>query len=81
MSIQEKQVIEKNRLAFIFAVIIHVFQMLSTVMYQANRVGFMNTAGMLVLQIICFVAAIAGWMRSRIFQRPRRKWQHPLSQA
>ena len=56
MSLQEKHILESNSLAFKFALIIQAFMLMSTVIYQAGREGFMTTPVMLVLQII-FVAA------------------------
>jgi methyl-accepting chemotaxis protein len=52
MSLQEKHVYESNLLAFKLAFIINVFEILSTVVYRAERVGVLNTAAMLVLQFI-----------------------------
>ncbi len=56
MSLQDKHILESNSLAFKFALIIQAFMLMSTVIYQAGREGFMTTPVMLVLQII-FVAA------------------------
>ncbi len=61
MTLQEKQVYESNRLAFIFALVIQIFQLISTVVYQAERVGILNTTIMVVLQIIILIAAVAGY--------------------
>ncbi|WP_024864919.1 methyl-accepting chemotaxis protein [Butyrivibrio sp. FCS014] len=61
MTLQEKQVYESNRLAFIFALIIQVFEIISTVVYQAERVGILNTTIMVILQIIILIAAIIGY--------------------
>ena len=43
MSLQDKHIYESNKLAFKFALILQGFELLSTVLYQAGRVGFMNT--------------------------------------
>ena len=52
MSLQEKQVYESNLLAFKLACIINVFEILSTVVYRAERVGVLNTAAMLAIQFV-----------------------------
>ena len=59
MSLQEKHYQESNLLAFKFSCIIQFFEILSTVLYQGGRVGFVNTAIMLVMQGIIFVASVA----------------------
>ncbi len=61
MTLQEKQVYESNRLAFIFALVIQIFQLVSTVVYQAERVGILNTTIMVVLQVIILIVAVAGY--------------------
>ena len=52
MSLQEKHVYESNLLAFKLACVIFVFEILSTVVYRADRVGVFNTAAMLALQFV-----------------------------
>ncbi|SDH91125.1 methyl-accepting chemotaxis protein [Pseudobutyrivibrio sp. 49] len=56
MSLKDKHVYERNKLAFKFGTIIMVFEILSTIVYQASRVGFLTTNVMLVIQ-----ALIAGF--------------------
>ncbi|MBO4678075.1 MAG: chemotaxis protein [Lachnospiraceae bacterium] len=52
MSLQEKHIYESNLLAFKLACVINIFEILSTIVYKANRVGALNTVTMLVLQFI-----------------------------
>jgi methyl-accepting chemotaxis protein len=49
MSLQEKHYQESNLLAYKFSCIIQFFEILSTVLYQGGRVGFVNTSIMLVM--------------------------------
>ena len=52
MDINERHIYESNLLAFKFACIVQAFEMISTVVYARDRVGFINTAGMLIFQAI-----------------------------
>ena len=52
MDIHERHIYESNLLAFKFACIVQAFEMISTIVYARDRVGFINTAGMLVFQAI-----------------------------
>jgi methyl-accepting chemotaxis protein len=61
MSLQEKHVYENNRMAFRFACIIQVFQIISTILYQEARVGFFNTTVMVILQILILCGSVAGY--------------------
>ncbi len=72
MSLQEKHMYESNLLAFKLACIIQVFEILSTILYQAERVGFMNTTVMLVLQ--CIVAAVFVFSFVRYNRSPMGKY-------
>lgn len=56
MELKDKHVYERNKLAFRFGTIIMVFELLSTIVYRAARVGFLTTEVMLVIQ-----ALIAGF--------------------
>ncbi|SHI71082.1 methyl-accepting chemotaxis protein [Pseudobutyrivibrio xylanivorans] len=56
MELKDRHVYERNKLAFKFGTIIMVFEVLSTIVYQASRVGFLTTNVMLVIQ-----ALIAGF--------------------
>ncbi len=58
MDLQEKQIYESNLLAFKFAFIIQAFELLSTIVYQAARVGFMTTVSMSILQVIALIASV-----------------------
>ena len=46
MSLQEKHMYESNLLAFKLACVIQAFEILSTIIYQADRVGWFNTTAM-----------------------------------
>jgi len=61
MTLQEKQVFESNRLAFIFALVIQLFELISTVVYQADRVGILNTTIMVIMQVIILIVAVGGY--------------------
>ena len=61
MSLHDQHILESNRLAFKFACIIQAFMLLSTVVYQAGREGFMTTPVMLILQIILVAVQIWGY--------------------
>ena len=66
MDIHERHTYERNLLAFKFACIIQAFEMLSTIVYRASRVGFIGTAGMLVMQVIALgitIFAFAAYSR------------------
>lgn len=65
MSLHDKQVYESNLLAFKFSLIVQFFEILSTIVYQAGRVGSMNTVAMLVMQVIVLLASIFGYVKFR----------------
>ena len=65
MSLQEKHIYESNLLAFKLALIINVFEILSTVVYQADRVGVLNTAVMLALQIVILAVFVFSFIKFR----------------
>ena len=52
MSLQEKHIYESNKLAFKLACIIIIFEILSTIVYDRDRVGFLNMTVMLVIQFL-----------------------------
>ena len=58
MSLKDKHIYESNLLAFKFGLIIQAFELLSTILYRAERVGFINTAFMLITQSLMVVATI-----------------------
>ena len=60
MSLKDKHIFESNKLAFWFAVIVQVFQLMATILYADQRVGFVNTAFMATCQVIVFVISIYG---------------------
>lgn len=62
MTLQEKQLYESNRLAFRFALIVQVFELISTVVYRADRVGILNTTIMMILQTLIIAAAVGGYL-------------------
>ena len=63
MSLKEKHIFESNKLAFWFAIIVQVFQLLATVLYADQRVGFVNTAFMATCQVIVLAISIYGFAR------------------
>ncbi len=58
MSLHEKHIYESNLLAFKLACIINAFEILSTIVYNSDRVGILNMGAMLVLQVIVLIAFI-----------------------
>ncbi len=60
MSLKEKHLFESNKLAFKYAIIVQLFELLATVLYQSQRVGpaFINTTSMAVSQTIILIASI-----------------------
>ncbi len=58
MSLKDKHIYESNLLAFKFGLIIQAFELLSTILYRADRVGFINTAFMVIAQSLVVVATI-----------------------
>ena len=71
MSLKDKHIFESNKLAFWFAVIVQVFQLMATILYADQRVGFVNTAFMATCQAIVFVISIYGFARYRRRTRGR----------
>ena len=71
MSLKDKHIFESNKLAFWFAVIAQVFQLMATILYADQRVGFVNTAFMATCQVIVFVISIYGFARYRRRTRGR----------
>ena len=63
MDLKERHIFESNRLAFRFALIIQFFEIVATVVYQAQRVGFMTTWSMLIIQLAALVLSIYGFAR------------------
>lgn len=65
MDIKERHIYESNRLAFRFAIIIQAFELLATILYQDQRVGFsfINTISMSVMQVLFFVLSIYSFAR------------------
>ncbi len=63
MSLNEKHTYESNLLAFKLACIVQAFEILSTILYQASRVGFLNTVSMVVMQVIVLVFFVAFFIK------------------
>ncbi len=63
MNLEERHIFESNKLAFWFAIVIQLFEIIATVVYSAQRVGFMTTASMLVIQIAAFIFSIYSYVR------------------
>ncbi|WP_029231728.1 methyl-accepting chemotaxis protein [Butyrivibrio sp. VCB2006] len=62
MDLHEKHFYESNLLAFKFSCIIHAFMLASTIVYQAERVGFLNTTSMCILQVITIIASVVSYI-------------------
>ena len=58
MDMKDKHIYESNLLAFKFGLIIQIFELLATLLYGSDRVGFLTTAVMAVLQSIILAASI-----------------------
>ena len=52
MDLKDRHIWERNKLAFKFGSIIQFFELVATVVYAAERVGFVNTAFMVTCQVI-----------------------------
>ena len=65
MSLHDKQVYESNKLAFKFALIVQGFEFLSTIVYQAGRVGILTTVVMIILQAIVIAVTVFGYIKYR----------------
>ena len=63
MDIHDRHTYESNLLAFKFACIIQGFELLSTIVYQRSRVGFLNTTAMCILQAIILCVSIFGFVK------------------
>ena len=66
MDLRERHVYESNKLAFRFALIVQGFELLTTILYQDQRVGFsfINTASMTVMQILLLMLTVINYIRS-----------------
>ena len=62
MELREKHVYESNLLAFKFACIVQAFEILSTIVYQLDRI-MMPTTLMIVLQSIIIAASVFGFIK------------------
>ena len=78
MSIKERHIYERNKLAFKLGSIILVFELLSTILYQDQRVGFMNTTIMSVLQVL--IGAFFVFSYLKFGKRSRGKYFMILAQ-
>ncbi len=65
MSLHDRHLYETNKLAFKFACIVQFFQILSTIVYQAERVGLINTTAMVIIQVIILGVSIWGYITFR----------------
>ena len=63
MNLAEKHIYERNKLALKYALVIQAFIIASTVVYAAERVGFMTTTTMLIPQIIALMGSIYSYVR------------------
>ncbi|MBR4708417.1 MAG: chemotaxis protein [Pseudobutyrivibrio sp.] len=65
MDLRERHVYESNKLAFRFALIVQGFELLTTILYQDQRVGFsfINTVSMTVMQILLVMLTVINYIR------------------
>ncbi len=63
MDLKERHIFESNRLAFRFALVIQLFEIVATVLYQDQRVGFMTTTSMLVIQLAALIFSVYSFVR------------------
>ena len=63
MELKDRHIYERNKLAFKLGSIIQFFQLIATVAYADQRVGFMNTTIMVVLQVICACLFVYSYLR------------------
>lgn len=63
MELKDRHVYERNKLAFKLGSIILFFQLVATVAYADQRVGFMNTTIMVILQVICACFFVYSYLR------------------
>ena len=63
MELKDRHIYERNKLAFKLGSIIQLFQLIATVAYADQRVGFMNTTIMVVLQVICGLGFVYSYLR------------------
>ena len=52
MELKDRQIFERNKLAFKFGGIIQGFELISTVLYRADRVGWVDTIFMVICQVL-----------------------------
>ena len=73
MDIKQRHILETNRLAARFSCIIQGFQLIATIVYQAERVGFpfINTLVMSILQILIIGVTIYSYVRYKNRTRGR----------
>lgn len=65
MSLQESHIYERNKLAFRFGCILIFFEIFTTIVYQDQRVGFVNTTFMVVTQLIIAVGFCISYYKYR----------------
>lgn len=65
MSLHDRHLYETNKLAFKFACIVQFFEIVSTIVYQAERVGLINTTAMVIIQVIMLGISIWGYITFR----------------
>lgn len=61
MDLHEKHFYESNSLAMRFSCIIQAFELISTILYQDQRVGFLNTTAMVIMQVIILIASVVSY--------------------
>lgn len=61
MDLHEKHFYESNTLAMKFSCIIQAFELIATILYQDQRVGFLNTTAMVIMQVIILIASVVSY--------------------
>lgn len=72
MDLKNRHIWERNKLAFKFGSIIQFFELVATVVYAAERVGFVNTAFMVTCQVL--IAGFFVYSYLRYSHRNRGKY-------
>ena len=58
MDLHERHFVESNSLAIRFSCIIQAFELIATILYQDQRVGFLNTTAMVIMQVIILITSV-----------------------
>ena len=63
MDLREKHMMQNNKMCMILGLVIHFFIILGTILYHAGRVGFMTTPIMVVIEVICVIVSVLGYVK------------------